>query len=280
MFETTARRNRELAEAFTIFPTFLRESRETLARLEQFAVDSDPVVTALRPAAREITPTFTSLAQLAPELGSFLSSLRTTIDRAPAGFAALRRLLDDDLPPILERLDGFLPSLNSILEGVRMYRREVTAFLANAAAATNGFLEIDIQTGEPLHYLRTEAPLTPEVVTTFPRRLEINRTNPYVKPGGYLDVATALKSFETRHCSSGVSASLDPSSPSNPDFNVRTGGDVEAAQDLFDRIKLFAFKDQLSTASLGAPPCDPQSPYTSIGAPRESSRYLHVYPQP
>ena len=251
VFETTARRNRELAEAFTIFPTFLRESRATLARLEQFAVDSDPVVTALRPAAREITPTFTSLAQLAPELGSFLSSLRTTIDRAPAGFAALRRLLDDDLPPILERLDGFLPSLNSILEGVRMYRREVTAFLANAAAATNGFLEIDIQTGEPLHYLRTEAPLTPEVLTTFPRRLEINRTNPYVKPGGYLDVATALKSFETRHCSSGVSASLDPSSPSNPDFNVRTGGDVEAAQDLFDRIKLFAFKDQLSTASLG-----------------------------
>ena len=280
VFETTARRNRELAEAFTIFPTFLRESRATLTRLEQFAIDSDPVVTALRPTAREITPTFTSLARLAPELETFLSSLRTTIDRAPGGFEALRRLLDDDLPPILERLDGFLASLNSILEGVRMYRREVTAFLANAAGATNGFFEIDIQTGEPLHYLRTEAPLTPEVLTTFPRRLQINRTNPYVKPGGYLDVASAIKSFETRHCAGGVSANLDPSTPSNPDFNVRTGGDVDAAQDLFDRIKLFAFNDQLSTDSFGAPACDPQSPYTSIGSPRESSRYLHVYPQP
>ena len=54
VFGTTAARNEELAEAFTIFPTFLRESRTTLTRLEEFAVDTDPVVTALRPAAREL----------------------------------------------------------------------------------------------------------------------------------------------------------------------------------------------------------------------------------
>ena len=34
VFGTTARRNEELAEAFTIFPTFLRESRATITRLE------------------------------------------------------------------------------------------------------------------------------------------------------------------------------------------------------------------------------------------------------
>ena len=34
VFETTARRNEDLATAFEIFPTFLRESRATLARLE------------------------------------------------------------------------------------------------------------------------------------------------------------------------------------------------------------------------------------------------------
>jgi virulence factor Mce-like protein len=285
VFETTAARNQELEQIFTIFPTFLRESRETLARLETFAVDSDPVVVALQPTAKEITPTFTSLARLSPQLESFFVSLRTTIDRAPAGFSALRRILDDDLPPILNRLNPFLASLNSILEGARMYRHEITAFLANAAAATNGFVQLDLETNAPLHHLRTEAPLTPEAVATYPRRLQIQRTNPYVKPKGYLDVAEVLKSFETRHCAAGVSATLDPTTPSNPNFQVRTEAEEDpenpgaASQSLFDRIKLFAFSGQDSTDTIAAAPCIPQSPYQSIGDPQETSRYLHTYPQ-
>ena len=61
VFGTTAARNEELAETFVILPTFLRESRATLTRLEEFAVDSDPVVTAFRPGARELAPTAQSL---------------------------------------------------------------------------------------------------------------------------------------------------------------------------------------------------------------------------
>jgi len=285
VFETTAARNEELEAAFTIFPTFLRESRETLTRLEQFAVDTDPVVVDLVPTAQEVTPTFNSLGRLAPELESFFVALRTTIDRAPSGFPALRRILDDDLPPILNRLNPFLASLNSLLEGVRLYRHEVTAFLANAAAATNGFVQLDEQTNEPLHHLRTEAPLTPESVATYPRRLQIQRTNPYMQPKGYLDVATALKSFETRHCDAGVSATLDPSTPEDPDFQQRTAAEEDpdnpgaAAQDLFDRIRLYAFNGQDSTDAIAAPPCIPQAPFQSIGDPSETSRYLHTYPQ-
>ena len=67
VFETTARRNEDLATAFEIFPTFLRESRATLARLETFAADSDPVVQALQPTARELAPTVTSLARLSAD---------------------------------------------------------------------------------------------------------------------------------------------------------------------------------------------------------------------
>ncbi len=280
VFETTARRNEELATAFTIFPTFLRESRATLTRLEQFAVDSDPVVQALRPGAREIEPTFAALGKLSGQLDPFFTALRTTIDRSGKGFPALRRLLDQDLPPLLGRLDPFLASFNSILEGLRLYRHEITAFLGNAAAATQGYLEIDTQTGLPVHYLRTEAPLTPEVLASYPRRLEIQRTNPYLKPKGYANLATGLESFETRQCASGVSATLDPATPEDPDFNVRTGGDVEDAQDYFDRILEFAFVNQLSTDTIGAPPCVEQGPFDSIGTPAEQSDYLHVYPQP
>ena len=144
VFETTARRNEDLATAFEIFPTFLRESRATLARLETFAADSDPVVQALQPTARELAPTVTALGRFSEQLDPFFAGLRGTIDAAPKGSRALRRLLDDDLPPLLERFDPFLAELNPVLEVIRIYRHEVTALFANVAASTNGLLNSSI----------------------------------------------------------------------------------------------------------------------------------------
>jgi virulence factor Mce-like protein len=282
VFETTARRNEELATAFTIFPTFLRESRETLTRLEAFARHADPVTKALVPTAEEVKPTFAALASFSGELDPFFAALKTTIDRAPKGFPALRKILDDGLPPILGRLDGFLASLNGLLQGLDMYKHEITAFLGNATAATQGFLELDPDTLLPVHYLRTEAPLTPEVLSTYSRRLGFNRTNPYFKPGGYADVKTALKNFETRQCTNGLTATLPDKNATvnDPDFNVRTDGDTVAAADYFDRIKLYAFNGVDSTGSIGVPACSQQSDFQSIGKPSEESQYLHVNPLP
>jgi phospholipid/cholesterol/gamma-HCH transport system substrate-binding protein len=274
VFATTARRNEELAEAFTIFPTFLRESRATLTRLDEFAVDSDPVVTALRPAAEELGPTAAELNDLSPELEAFFKALPATIDAAPAGMRATRRLLDDNLPPLLGRLDGWLGPVNAILEVVRRYRREVTG-LANLAAASQGAF-FDFGTEETVHYLRTESPLTPEAVAAYPRRLSITRTNPYLRPGAFLDVRTAMDSFETRHCSSGVDAFVNPASSTDPLFLQRTDGNLPEGQQFFDRINLFAFNNQLGTATMTPPPCNEQAPFQSVGAPSESSDYLHV----
>jgi virulence factor Mce-like protein len=282
VFATTAARNEELAETFRIFPTFLRESRETLVRLADFSRTADPVVLALQPTAEEIAPTFRALGDFSNELDPFFGAFATSIDRAPAGFSALRKILGKGLPPILTRLDPYLASLNGLLEGLRLYKHEITAFLGNATAATQGFLEIDLETNEGLHYLRTEAPLTPEVLSTYPRRLSINRTNPYFAPRGYADVATALKSFETRQCSSGVSATLpdEAATVANPAFNVRTDGDIPLATDYFQRIKRFAFNDQNSTTGITPAPCNPQAPFESIGSPSETSQFLHTFPFP
>lgn len=279
VFNTTARRNEELARAFTIFPTFLRESRETLTRLEEFALDTDPVVTALRPTAQELTPTVRELGRLSPQLQSFFTVLGPTIDASSEGFLATRRMLDNDLPPLLDQLDPWLAEVNPILDVIGKYRREVTAALANLSAASNGIF-FDVGAGNAPHYVRTMAPLSPEAIAAYPRRLAINRTNPYVKPGGYLDVATAMKSFETRQCAGGANAVLDPNSPLDPDFNSRTGGDTEEAQMFFDRIRLYAFADQFESNAIPAPPCDKQSPYQSVGAPQETSDYLHTFPDP
>ena len=279
VFATTARRNAELAETFRIFPTFLRESRATLARLESFAADSDPVVQQLRPAARELSPTFIALGELAPDLETFLVGFGRATNAAGEGFAALRGLLDDELPPLLSRLDPYMAQANSILEGVYLYRREITAFLANITAATNGFLGLSDEL-IPLHNIRTEAPLSPEIMAAYPQRLRSTRTNPYTKPGQY--IPGSLRVFDNDNCTSGIEALLPDRTATinDPDFNGRTGGDVTAAGILFDRIQEFAFAGATDTDAVPAPPCTLQSAFQSIGVNPEATRYLHVREQP
>ena len=55
VIQTTARRDQDLIDIFRAFPTFLRESRLTLARLRSFALNADPLVVQLIPAARELS---------------------------------------------------------------------------------------------------------------------------------------------------------------------------------------------------------------------------------
>lgn len=267
VFGVTARRNGELAEAFRILPTFLRESRATLARLRQFAGDTDPLVRQLRPSARELSPTFISLARLSPDLRKLFDGLGRAEARAASGFPALRSLLRDRLPPLLTRLDPYLARLNPILTVLHDYRHEVTAFLANVAAATQGVVELDANLNE-LHYIRTEAPLSPEALAAYPRRLRSSRNNPYVRPGGYLNLSSALKSFQSLSCAGGIRAELDP-------------GDAGSfPDDLFARIQQFAFAGETDTDALPQPPCSKQAPYRSIGENPETTDYQHVRRQP
>ena len=279
VFATTAERNRELAETFRIFPTFLRESRETLTRLEQFARDTDPVVLALQPAARELSPTLVDLQNLTPVLNSLFGALDAVIPKAPKGFEAIRKLLDDDLPPVLKGFDPWLADFNSILEVLGMYKADVTSLLGNVSAASQGVF-FDTNLGESFHYVRSEGPLSPEAIASYPQRLQLSRTNPYFKPNGLLQLKQGLKSFEVRQCNMGINAFLDPNTPADPAFNSRTGGDLEEAQEFFDRLKLYAFNDVLDTNAITEAPCNEQSNFQSIGVDQEESHYLHVREQP
>ncbi len=274
VFSTTAQRNEDLKDLFVVLPTFLRESRETLTALDDFALLANPVITQLRPSVRQLGPTLTSTAKLATELQGFYPGLRAAINAAPKGFPALRRLLDNDLPPLLTRLPSFLDELTPILTVVNQYRHEITGFLGNVAAATNA---VNNEGTGAFEYLRTMAPFSPEMLSAYPNRLASNRTNPYIKPKGYKQLPSGLGSFETAQCTSGINSILDLSAASNPDFNSHTDGDVAAAQDLLDRIRKFAFIDQTQSNDVPKPPCNKQAAQASIGgAFEEFSDYLHV----
>ena len=199
VFATTAARDQDLQAAFIALPTFERESRETIARLTEFADDTDPLVTQLRPAARELSPTLTDLEALAPDLESLFRGLGPLITASEKGFPAAERVLED-LTPLLGQLEPALRQVNPVLEALGFYKRELTAFFANTVAATQA---TSVSDEGPLHYLRTTNPLNPENLAVYSNRLPTNRPNPYTLPGLFEQLRTGLPSFETRQCTGG-----------------------------------------------------------------------------
>jgi len=293
VFSTTAQRNQDLAEAFRILPTFQRETRLTLQRLNEFAIDADPLIQQLRPAARQLSPTLEAAGRAAPDLQRFFVGLRGTIAASDKGFPALRKLLNDDLAPLLSRLGGnvdgripWLAEFNPIIKVAKMYKHEITGFLGNIAAATNNFQTAPERNFKPVKLLRTTSPLNPQSMAAFPQRLTMERANPYFKANSYLNLKHGLESFRNTPCGNGIVARLDPNTPNDPNFwnsGRFTGTDQEKksqAQDLFNRIKLYGFNGHLSTAQTKRPPCTKQGDFKSIGTLRESTPYLHVRREP
>ena len=248
VFATTAARDRELQESFVALPTFERESTQTLNRLNGFADDTDPLVTQLRPAARELSPTLTDLSALAPDLKALFRDLDPLITASRTGFPAAERILRD-LRPLLGQVDPALRQVIPILEFLGDYKRELTAFFANTAAATQAF-----DPGTRLHYLRTTNPLNPENLAAYPRRIGSNRPNPYQLPGGYRKLAGGLEAYETRHCgrtvptiatapaarATGVPGLPELPVPLPPVPTVLPPAATGITQSLLDRINQFA----------------------------------------
>ena len=262
VFATTAARDRELQELFRVLPTFSRESARTLTRLERFARDTDPLITQLRPAARKLSPTLQGLQDLAPDLRSLFTELGPLIDASRRGLPAAERVLDD-LRPLLGQADPTLRELNPILDYVGLYKRELTAFFANAVASTNA----RPSPTQP-NYLRTTNPLSAENLAVYPRRVGTNRTNPYILPNAYDELRTGLDSFETRHCANG----------SPPASQVRDNPAAPAMPpQLLAQTKQFAFPPDGTPPSGLAPPCRLQDTFDFGG---QRTQYPQVRAKP
>jgi phospholipid/cholesterol/gamma-HCH transport system substrate-binding protein len=263
VFETTATRDRELAETFVALPTFLREARTTTRRLTRFAGDTDPLVTQLRPAARELSPTLVSLERLAPDLRGLFRDLDPLIEVSRTGLPALERTLDDT-KPLLARLEPYLRNLQPVFSYLGLYKREIAAFFALDAASTQ-VTDIPPGSSRPLHYLRTTNPLNPENLAAYPRRLPSNRSNPYTEPGAYDQLPRGLPVFGRYLCeTTGPAGLLGPVSPLLP-------------AELRGLIEQFAFAGS-STGAVPAPPCREQAPLGRVVG--QSGRFPNLQPLP
>jgi len=259
VFRATAERNRELADAFVVFPTFLRETRATTRRLSSFAADTDPLVSQLRPFARQFSPTLVNLKGLAPDLKGLLRDIGPLVTVSRPGLPALERTLDDTRP-LLARLEPYLRDLQPVFDYLGIYKREISAFFANSTAATNA-TDPSAAAPRPLSYLRTTNPLNPEVLAGYDERISTNRSNPYTEPGGYSQLARGLPLFGNYLC--------PPAGAPTPRL-AATDPNLDAT--LRAQIQQFVFTPTGPTA----PPCREQAPLGRLVG--QSGRYPQLRP--
>ncbi|HVX34441.1 MAG TPA: MlaD family protein [Solirubrobacterales bacterium] len=291
LFKTTASRDKDIEALFRAFPTFEEESRLTVARLQGFATNADPLSRQLVPVAEQLSPTLIKFGELAPEAQKLFEALPAAEREAPTGFPALRKFFRDEFPPLLRALDPFVRNLNPIVTGLGLYKREVTSFFGNLAAATNAELTETNAAGQKIHFLRTMGPVNAESIASYPKRLAINRNSAYRQPGWAEEILHGLPSFNTSNCSTGLTAELEANTLTNPAFIERgrrfkeSGEEFTAeeraakAEELLNRIKKFAFAEQSSTAAAPTPPCRQQPKLESIYGTGEKTQYQHTFEQ-
>ena len=287
VFTTAAERDRDIEALFRAFPTFQDESRLTVSRLKSFAVDADPVMRQLVPVAEQLSPTLVALAKLSPQAKGFFEGLRPTIRHSATGSPAVRKLFRDQFPPLLRAVDPFLRNLNPIVAGLGLYKHELTATMANVSSMTNAKLVNENASGEHAHYIRAMGPLSPESLSTYPGRLTSNRPNAYGQPLYLKSLASGLPSFDVRQCGSGATATLDSKTPESEAFqswinrprDESSEQKLKAAESFFERLKKYAYGNQLDSTAVPAPGCYQQAPFSPIGRPGPATTYQHTYEQ-
>jgi virulence factor Mce-like protein len=182
VFSATQAQREALKQTFATFPTFLDESKATMARLETFSKDTRPLIRDLRPVARDLKPTLRDVRAFAPDLRSTFRNLDPLITVSRKGLPALRDTFKG-IQPVLAQLSPFLGELNPILQWLE-YNQHLTAdFISNGPGGlvdTSPLTAPAAQAGELGHYLRQVGPNGAETAAVFTSRLPTNRGNAYL----------------------------------------------------------------------------------------------------
>lgn len=182
MAELSARRE-ALADTFQVFPTFLRESRQTISRVTRFSKDTDPLLRELEPVLEDLQPTLASLRKASPDVQKLFRDLEPLIVAGRTGFPALSRVLRG-LDPTLAAFGPFLEQINPILQYIELDQATLADFLNTGPSALA--LKIPPPAGQAG---KTNGHVLPQLVVTgsqsFPAntRDPANRGNSYFAPG-------------------------------------------------------------------------------------------------
>jgi phospholipid/cholesterol/gamma-HCH transport system substrate-binding protein len=208
VFAATAAQDAALANTVRAFPAFLIQTRSTINRVARFAHTTMPLIDEFQPAAEQLSPALEESVALAPELRSLLVNIGPLTAAATGGIPALEHFLSDSVPWLV-RAKPYLGGLVPVIDYVNTYRRELAAFFANSTATTQA-TGLNAAETRAVHYLRISNPINPETLTTYQSRLDSNRGNPYMAPGGYDQLLSGLSVFGNYLCTSNPQPTIGP----------------------------------------------------------------------
>jgi phospholipid/cholesterol/gamma-HCH transport system substrate-binding protein len=235
VFSATAARNRELTETTRALPAFLAELRATLASVERTSAVAAPTLRALRPVAPLLRPGLEESAKLAPELEGLFKGIPPVQRAAKTGLPAATRIVNAT-PPLLRVVYKAAREVTPVIQYFYAYRRDITASIANVAAATNA--TTTAADGTPLHYLRVLIPLNNEGPVGQPARQPTNRHNPYLAPGAQDDyLRGGLRAFDCRNTSNPATIPVVPPGTGAPPCLVQAPWKFQGAMRAFPHVE-------------------------------------------
>ncbi len=220
-FDALASRDEALAQTFEVFPTFLRETRSTLARLETFSRDTRPLVNELKGPVDDLGPTVRDLGGLAPRLERLFGDLDPLIAAGNRGLPEGARFLRG-AEPLFESLHVFLPELNPILAYLSFSKLQVAQFITIGGPALAGQGTGGYQGGDPRgneHWLPQLALVDSQTFSRNSQRPSFDRGNAYPAPNAYerMPAAGVLESFT---CPGGQEVPNPRDTPLPPPLNA------------------------------------------------------------
>ncbi len=195
LFTEIGARSDSLAQAIRIFPTFLDETKLTLARLRTFAINTEPLIRDLEPVLDDLQPTMASLRRLSPDLENLFDNLGPLISAGDKGLPALSRVLRG-LDPTLEATGPFLQQLNPLLRYLEFNQTKVSDFFNIGPVALGGLRGTLPNSKSNGHVLPQIIMFGAESLPALTRSSS-NRGNAYLKPNSLRDPNTlVLPSFD------------------------------------------------------------------------------------
>jgi phospholipid/cholesterol/gamma-HCH transport system substrate-binding protein len=219
-FGQLARNNTALSQVFQIFPTFLTQQRLTMADLETFSKNADPVIRELIPVAQKLKPTLQAVNQLSPYLRTLFVKLGPLVTASQTGLPATQKTLQGLGPnALLDQLGPFLEQLNPILDWLGGHQQLTSDFITNGGGGF--FARTSTFGGNGTgHYLRQFGPSGPETLSLAPNRDADNRGNVYpsstwlsqiFNAGGHFSGDWGLPSWDCRNTGGDHRSSRDTS---------------------------------------------------------------------
>lgn len=262
-FHAAAGESAAFAEAFKLLPAVERNSQVALKELDRFAVNTNPLLDALRPTERQLSLLLGAAKPFAPSFNSFLTALGPLTKAAKKGLPEVKQVTGLTVP-LLENFSPVLHNFDSFLQFTGEYIPELQAFFANFTAATQAHANNSNTNNEgpSLHYLRTMNILGPESLAIYTKRVGANRANPYFQPGAFRALNNGgLQVFESGSC---ADSAPSVSGPANETIS----------QTLIEQLIQFHITNAPETPnSVPAPACNQQAPFTFNG---QTSQFPHV----